>query len=203
MAGATVAVIALHGRGSNADDILSLADAIALPGVGWVAPEAADGAWYPNRFMAPMATNEPGLSSALRTVGRALADVAASGVPPERTILLGFSQGACLVTEFAARTARRYGGIACLSGGLIGPDGTSRDYPGRLFGTPAFLGCSDTDPHIPAARVRETADILRTLGAEVTLRLYPGTTHSVNSDQLREVRALLDLAMRAPSGSST
>src|SRR5205085_12527891 len=136
------------------------------------------------------ASNEPGLSSGLAVIASLLAKLAQAGIPPERTILLGFSQGACLSLEFAARNARRYGGLAGLSGALIGPDGTPRDYPGSLAGTPVFLGCSDADFHIPKERVDHTAEVLTRLGAVVTERLYPNMGHTVNEDELEFVRSL-------------
>jgi len=195
LAEARVAMIMIHGRGASAQSILSLAPALAADGVAFVAPQAAGGTWYPYGFMSPMERNEPGIGSGMRTIARVLAAVEGAGVPAERTILLGFSQGACLATEFAARHARRYGGVAGLSGGLIGPDGTPRDYAGSLDGTPVFLGCSDVDGHIPAARVRESADVLRRLGGDVTMRLYPGMGHLVNDDEIDEVRAMLATAL--------
>ena len=188
---ARAAMVLAHGRGASAHDILTLADELHVPGFAFLAPQAAGNTWYPNSFLAPLASNEPWLTSALDTIGAALAQVAAAGIPPERTMLLGFSQGACLILEYAARHARRYGGLAGLSGGLIGPDGTPRDYPGSLAGTPAFLGCSDRDPHIPARRVQESADVLRGLGADVTARLYQEMGHAVNDDELEAVRALM------------
>jgi predicted esterase len=112
-------------------------------------------------------------------------------MPAERIVLLGFSQGACLSLEFAARNARRFGGVVALSGGLIGPPGTPRDYSGDFAGTPAFLGCSDVDPHIPKERVDESAEVLRRMGAQVTERIYPGMGHTVNEDELDFVRQLL------------
>ena len=126
--------------------------------------------------------------SPLAVVGGLLDGLAESGIPAERTILLGFSQGACLVSEYAARNAQRYGGVVGLSGGLIGPDGTSREYPGSLEGTPVFLGCSDVDPHIPKERVLESAQVLGEMGGKVTLRLYPGMGHLVNEDEIEAVR---------------
>ena len=120
-----------------------------------------------------------------------LAAIAAAGIPAERTVVLGFSQGACLATEFSARNAQRYGGVVGLSGGLIGPDGTPRDYAGSLGGTPVFLGCSDVDPHIPKERVNQTAEVLRGLGGAVAARLYPGMGHTVNQDEIEAVRALM------------
>ena len=191
LSGARAALVLVHGRGASAESILELGFALGIAGVGYVAPQAEGGTWYPHSFLAPLAANEPGLSSGLRAVGRALDAVAAAGVPPERTVLAGFSQGACLAAEYAARHARRLGGLAVLSGGLIGPDGTPRDYPGSLAGTPVFLGCSDRDPHVPAPRVRESADVLRALGGDVTLRIYPGMPHTVVDDELDAVRAML------------
>jgi predicted esterase len=156
-----------------------------------VAPQAAGNTWYPNSFLAPIPSNEPYLTSALARVGEVLAQIGAAGLPPEQTVLLGFSQGACLTLEFIARHARRYGAVAGLSGGLIGPDGIPRDYRGSLAGTPIFLGCSDIDPHIPKERVLHTAEVLRGLGAAVTARLYPGMGHAVNQDEIEFVRSML------------
>jgi predicted esterase len=190
---ARAAMVMVHGRGGSADDILSLAQAFGAAADGWafVAPQAANGTWYPERFMAPMARNEPWLSSALATVGRTVAHVEAAGIPAERIVLLGFSQGACLMSEWSARHARRYGGIAALSGGLIGPDGTPRDYAGTLDATPVLLGCSDRDPHIPITRVRETATVLEGLGAQVDLRIYPNAPHTVVQDEVDAVIAMM------------
>ena len=181
----------VHGRGASAESIRSLAQALPADGVAYLAPQAAGGTWYPLGFMSPILRNEPGITSAMSAIDRVLARIADAGVPPERTMLLGFSQGACLATEYVARHARRYGGVAGLSGGLIGPDGTPRDYAGSLDGTPVFLGCSDVDFHIPAERVRETADVLRRLGGHVDMRLYPGMGHGVNEDEIEAVRALV------------
>jgi predicted esterase len=191
---AEVAMIMVHGRGASAESILTLAPALAAPGVAFLAPQAGGSQgnqWYPYGFMAPIERNEPGISSGMRAIERVLAQIGAAGVPPSRTLLLGFSQGACLASEFVARHARRYGGLAVLSGGLIGPDGTPRDYPGSLEGTPVFLGCSDVDAHIPAARVRESAEVLERLGGDVTLRLYPGMGHMVNDDEIEAVRTMI------------
>lgn len=184
------AVLMVHGRGASARDILTLAPELNLPDLAYLAPQAAGNTWYPYPFMTPMAQNEPFLSSALARLAEVLAHIGAAGIPPERTGLLGFSQGACLTTEFVARNARRYGGVAGLSGGLIGPAGTPRDYAGALDGTPVFLGCSDVDPHIPATRVRETGEVLTRLGAAVDLRLYPGMGHLVNEDEIKAVRQM-------------
>src|SRR6476661_4780781 len=148
-------MVMIHGRGATAESILTLVPAIDSPGFVYLAPQASGNTWYPNSFLAPIPSNEPGLSSGLAVLGALLAEVAAAGIPPERVGLLGFSQGACLTLEFAARHAQRYGAVIGLSGGLIGPDGTPRDYPGGFSGTPVFLGCSDVDFHIPKERVEE------------------------------------------------
>ncbi|HYD53991.1 MAG TPA: hypothetical protein VEA99_15250 [Gemmatimonadaceae bacterium] len=193
---ARAAMVMVHGRGASAESILTLASALDRPDVAYLAPQASGGTWYPFGFMSPIERNEPGISSAMAAIARVLATIAAAGIPTERTLLLGFSQGACLASEFVARHARRYGGLAALSGGLIGPDGTPRDHPGSLDGTPVFLGCSDVDAHIPAARVRESADVLRALGGAVTMRLYPGMGHLVNDDEIAAVQTMLDAVPR-------
>ena len=192
---ARAAVIMVHGRGASAESILTLAAALPTAGVAFLAPQAAGGTWYPLGFMNPIPRNEPGITSGMRAIDRVLTRVAEADIPPERTVLLGFSQGGCLATEYAARHARRYGGVVGLSGGLIGPDGTPRDYAGSLDGAPVFLGCSDVDFHIPEARVRETADVLARLGADVDLRIYPGMGHTVNDDEIVAVRAMLAAAV--------
>ena len=188
---ARAAMIMVHGRGASAEDILSLSAEFSDSAVAYLAPQAAGSVWYPLSFLSPIAANEPGLSSALAVLAGIGARVKDAGIPPERVILLGFSQGACLVLEYAARNALRYGGVAGLSGGLIGPGGTPRDYGGSFEGTPVFLGCSVTDPHIPRDRVEHTGDVLRALGAEVTMRLYPEPGHSVNEDEVEFVRTMI------------
>lgn len=192
LAGARAAMIMIHGRGARAENILETAQKLPQTGIAYLAPQAAGEVWYPNRFLAPLADNEPWLSSALARVESVLAHIAQAGLPPERTLLLGFSQGACLTLEFAARHARRYGGVIGLSGGLIGPEGTPRAYPGSLAGTPVFLGCSDVDVHIPKELVQEAADVFRRLGGDVTERLYPYHDHSINQDEIEFIRSLLN-----------
>jgi predicted esterase len=188
---ARAAMLMVHGRGARAEDILSLTYEFDQPGFAYLAPQAAENTWYPNRFIAPLEDNEPWLSSALGFVKNVLAEITNAGIPHERILLLGFSQGACLTLEFAARNARRYGGIAGLSGALIGPEDTPREYPGSLAGTPVFLGCSDVDFHVPKERVSETADVFDRLGAEVTQRLYPNMGHTVNQDEIDFVRGMM------------
>jgi predicted esterase len=190
-ASARLAVILVHGRGGSPDDVLALADELRLSDVAYVAPSAAGGTWYPYSFLAPIDTNEPGLSSGLGVLARSIDTLAQQGIPPERVALLGFSQGACLSLEFAVRHARRYAAVIALSGGVIGPPGTQRAYPGTFAGTPVFLGCSDVDAHIPLERVHESADIFRRLGASVDERIYPGMGHIVNADEIEAVRMLL------------
>lgn len=189
---AKAAMVMVHGRGATAESILTLAAEFDQPAFAYLAPQAAGNTWYPNSFLAPIASNEPGLSSGLAALSGVLAQVAGAGIPLERTMLLGFSQGACLALEYAARRARRYGGIVGLSGGLIGPEGTSHDTPGSLDGTPVFLGCSDVDFHIPKQRVHHTAAVLRRLGGTVTERLYPNMGHTINQDEIAFVQNMME-----------
>lgn len=184
--------VLLHGRGATALSILDLGDAINRPQMAWLAPQARGNTWYPNRFLAPLASNEPWLSSALAAVGDVVAQVEAAGTPRARIFLIGFSQGACLALEALIRTPGIAGGVCALSGGLIGPAGTVWPDAGRLDGVPVFLGCSDVDFHIPKARVLESADVLRARGADVTAILYPGMDHTVNDAELAHVRAMVD-----------
>lgn len=192
---AQAAVVAIHGRGATAQSILGIVSELGLDGVAGIAPQASRNTWYPRGFMEPMADNEPWLSAALDAVGDTLEGVAEAGVPAERTVLLGFSQGACLASEFVARNARRYGGLVGFSGGLIGPPGTPRDYDGDLERTPVFLGCSDVDPHIPVERVEETAAVLEDLGGDVRMSLFPGMGHTVNAEELEAARAIVAAAV--------
>jgi predicted esterase len=188
---ARLAIILVHGRGGSADDLLGLALELRVDDTLYVAPQAAEHSWYPYSFLTPMERNEPRLSSGLNHLSSLIDMLRHEGLAPERVGLLGFSQGACLSLEYAARYARRYAAVIGLSGGLIGPAGTPRDYPGTLGGTPVFLGCSDIDAHIPVERVHETAEVLTRLGATVDMRIYPGMGHIVNEDEMAAVRALL------------
>jgi len=188
---AAVTLILVHGRGASAQSMLPLYEEMGVATIAAIAPQAAGYTWYPYSFLEPMELNQPYLDSALRRLGSIVDDLLARGVPAERIGLLGFSQGACLSLEFAARNARRYGAILGLSGGLIGPPGTPRNYPGSLVGTPVFLGCSDVDPHIPRERVTETGDVLARMGATVDMRIYPGMPHTINDDELDACRTLL------------
>jgi predicted esterase len=189
---ARAGAIFVHGRGADARDILGLAAEVDPGDIAFAAPDAAGHTWYPYSFLSPIEQNEPGISSGLGVLGGLVKQFEAAGIPPEKLLLLGFSQGACLALEYAARHARRYGGIAGLSGGLIGPPGTPRDYAGAFAATPVFLGCSDVDPHIPKERVIETSEVMERMGATVTTRLYPRMGHTVNEDELAAVRDLLE-----------
>jgi predicted esterase len=191
--GARAAMVLIHGRGASADDIYSLGEEASsgIAGVALLAPQAAGGAWYPQRFLAPLALNEPYLGSALGIVAALVDEIARAGVAPEKVILLGFSQGACLALEFAARHPRRYGAVVGLSGALIGPPGSPRKVGASLAGTPVYLGCSDRDAHIPLPSVEESAEVLAKMGAQVTKSIFPGMGHTVNEEELGAVRGLL------------
>lgn len=188
---ARLVAILVHGRGASAEDILSLTRELRVKDVAYLAPQAADATWYPYTFLAPLARNEPGITSGLNVLASLVEQAGSQGVAPHRVVLMGFSQGACLSLEFAARHARRYGAVIGLSGGLIGPPGTTRDYEGSFDGTPVFVGCSDIDPHIPLERVHETAEVFRRMGASVDQRIYPRMGHTVNRDELEAINALL------------
>ena len=191
LARAKAVTVLLHGRGASAESMLALAEPLAQPDLACIAPQAPGGSWYPYSFLAPITQNEPHLSRSLATVGDLLTTLSAQGFNTDRVILLGFSQGGCLALEYAARNARRYGGVIGLSAGLIGPEGTPRDYHGSLAGTPTFLGCSNIDGHIPLNRVQESSRMLRGLGGDVVERIYPGLGHTINEDELRHVRGIL------------
>jgi phospholipase/carboxylesterase len=188
---ARAAAVLVHGRGGSAEDMLGLADEFGQRDIAYLAPQAAGHTWYPYSFLAPLEQNEPHLSNALATVSATLDRLTEEGFAAERVALIGFSQGGCLALEYVARNAKRYGAVAGLSAGLIGPPGTPRDYAGALAATPVFLGCSDVDSHIPLARVHESRDAFQKLGADVTERIYPGMGHTVNADEIGHVTKLL------------
>jgi phospholipase/carboxylesterase len=190
------AVVLLHGRGGSAEDILSLAEAMYHPKLAYLAPQAAGNTWYPNSFLAPIAQNEPWLSSALGKVSATVQVATSAGVATDRIVICGFSQGACLSTEFVARHPARYAGLIAFTGGLIGPPDADLTHTGDLEGTPAFLGSGDPDPHVPWARVEQSARILREMNASVTLRRYPGRGHTVSPEELDFGRRLIHDAFR-------
>lgn len=177
------ALILIHGRGSSPKDIAGLSDAIEAEGFAYLAPAAENGTWYPQRFLAPLSQNEPWLSSALNTIESLVRETIAAGVAPEKIGLMGFSQGACLALEHAARAGRRYGFVAGLSGALIGPLDTTR--PARdLNGLPVLLGCAERDAHIPLPFVEQSADVLAVMNADVTKQIFPGAAHTVFPEEL-------------------
>jgi len=188
---ARAVMVLLHGRGATAADILGLAREIGDPEVAYLAPDAERHTWYPYSFLAPIEENEPYLSSALRKIASVIESVVAAGVSRERIAIAGFSQGACLTTEFVARHAGRYGAVIALTGGLIGPPGTKFEYAGSLEGTPAFFGSGDPDPHVPWARVQESAVVYEKLGAVVRVKRYPGMPHTVSREELEITREML------------
>lgn len=189
---ASVAMILVHGRGGSAAGILALAAELERPQLAYLAPQASGGSWYPQSFLAAQEQNEPGLSSGLALIGSLVDRLGEASIPEARLILGGFSQGACLALEFAARNARRYGGVFGLTGGLIGPAGTARDYPGSFDGAPVFLGASNPDPYVPWERVEETSRVFSDMEAEVTKREYSGMGHTVNQDEVEVIRRMID-----------
>ena len=191
LARARLVAILVHGRGASADDILGLAQEFGARDIAYIAPQAAGNTWYPSPFLSPIEQNEPWLSSALGVIETLVDDLERQGTAADRVALMGFSQGACLTLEFAARHARRYAAIAGFSGGLIGPPGTPREYAGDFSATPVFLGCSDVDPHIPVERVRETGSVFRRMGADVDERIYSRMGHTIVRDEIDAVSAML------------
>jgi predicted esterase len=195
---APAAMILVHGRGASPAGILDLFDHLDRPQLAAIAPAAAGGTWYPYSFMAPREQNEPGITSALFVLESLVRDLLERGYSSRKIMLLGFSQGACLSSEFVLRHPRRYGGLMALSGGLIGPPGTKWDnVTASLEGTPVFLGCSDIDPHIPLARVIETDEVFRRIGADVERRIYPGMPHTVTEDEIAFVQRAIDAMLAA------
>jgi phospholipase/carboxylesterase len=188
---AAAALVLVHGRGATAQSIVTTMGRLQRDGLAVLAPQAARNTWYPQSFLAPVEQNEPGRSSGLQAVGEAVATATDAGVPTEQVVVLGFSQGACLGSEFVARNPTRYGGAVALSGGLIGETVDPEYYTGDLDGTPYFVGCSDVDPHIPVERVDLTADVFEGLGADVEKRIYEGMGHGVNEDELGYVDGMI------------
>ncbi|WP_431879752.1 alpha/beta hydrolase, partial [Amycolatopsis sacchari] len=189
LAGASRAALVVHGRGQTPDYMEAVLDRVAVPDLACLLPAAAGNTWYPLGFLQPVEANQPRLNQALETVDAMLGRIAEAGVPPERTYLIGFSQGACLLSEYLVRNPRRYGGAALLTGGYIGPDRRSPN--GSLDGTPVFLGTSRYDEWVPLSRAEETADLLRAMGADVTFEVYDDREHLVNDDEIAHVRRLV------------
>ena len=188
-------VVMIHGRNAGPENILDLVPRLGRPQFEYVAPAAPNRTWYPFSFMAAFEKNEPHLSNALEQDRGVVKDAERRGVTRDRIVLLGFSQGACLATEFMIRNASRFGGLVAFSGGAIGPPGTEWHYPGNFGGTPMFFGCSDVDAHVPADRVRESDEVCAKMGAQVTTRIYPGMGHLINDDEIAHAQELLDLLL--------
>lgn len=189
--GATAAMILLHGRGATAEDILSLAAELTFAGLTFLAPQASGYTWYPNRFILPVEQNEPHLSSALGLIDGIIKQVERT-IPLDYIFIGGFSQGACLASEYVIRHPRRYAGLLAFSGGYIGPLNVPREPKGDLQGMPAFLGCSDVDPHIPLQRVKETTALLQAMGAQVTEKIYPQMGHTIVEDEIDEAKRIIE-----------
>lgn len=189
---ARAAAIMVHGRGRDTDDILGIAERLDLGDIAYLAPAAYENSWYPDRFMAPIENNQPRLDQALQRIDTLISELHAKGFDRRRIVLLGFSQGGCLATEYAVRNAGRYGGIIGFTGGLIGPPGTKWNFKGDFGGTPVFLGTSDIDEWVPEPRVRETARVMRRMGAEVELKIYAGMDHIVNDHEIERSRRIFE-----------
>lgn len=191
---AKIALVLVHGRGATAEDIMRLSESFSYPEIAFYAPQAANNSWYPERFLIHSSKNEPWLSSGLDTLDKVIKDCDEEGVPPRLVFVIGFSQGACLALEYAARHPMRYGGIFALSGALIGADDEERaPVEGTLEGTAIFLGCSNVDPHVPADRVRSSAITMKELGGTVLMKLYPMMGHAVNDDEINLIKMFMGL----------
>ena len=188
---AKAAMIMVHGRGATAQSMFPLAEEFAQPDFHYVAPQAQYHTWYPYSFLEPKEKNQPGIPSGLQVLHDLLESTTQAGIPKEKIILLGFSQGACLATEFAARHPQKLGGIVALSGGLIGPDINQQDYSGSMEQTPVFIGCSDNDPHVPKERIHVTKAVFKQLGADVNKQIYQGMGHTINEDEIKKVRGMM------------
>ncbi|GGJ05686.1 phospholipase/carboxylesterase [Halobellus salinus] len=191
VADADAAVVLVHGRGARADGMLQFAREFGREGLHYAAPQAQRGTWYPNSFLAPVEQNQPHLDSALAHVGRAVEHARSGGLPAEKVLLVGFSQGACLASEFVARDPQQYAGLVLLSGGLIGAEGTEFDHGGDADGLPFFLGVSDDDPHIPVSRAEETVAVFERLGADVRFDEYHGRGHGIFEEEIDYLRELV------------
>lgn len=194
---AEVAVLMLHGRGGGTESILPLITHFPFDDVAFVAPEARDKSWYPQPFTSSRQENQPFVLAALRRVGNLLNEIEEAGIPREKTILLGFSQGAIVALEYVARHPQRFGGVIAFSGGVLGSDDDLIGYGGSLAGTPIFIGSSEGDALIPVERVRRTAAILQALGADVDLRLYNGNRHEMNADEIATARTMIEKLIEA------
>lgn len=188
---AKLVVLLLHGRGTDADSMVPIARILEMKDVHFILPQATSNRWYPQSAFSPIEENEPDLSYALERIDMLVQELMSNGMAYEQIVFGGFSQGACLTSEYVARNARRYGGLFVFSGALIGPPGTSRDYPGSLDGTPIFIGGSDVDPWIPNYAIHETVATFERMNAEVDFRVYPGMAHTVNQEEINAARDML------------
>lgn len=188
---AKAAMILIHGRGATAPSILELAGLLHHPEMAYLAPQAANSTWYPYSFLSPIQQNEPGISSGLQVIGDLIAKIEEAGIKRNKIIIAGFSQGACLSSEYIARNPDKYGGLLAFSGGVIGPPEMERNDSGDLQETPVFLGCSDMDPHIPLQRVEETADVFNKLNAKVNKQIYPRMGHTIIDDEINEAMKIV------------
>lgn len=193
---ASAAMIMIHGRGAGAADIIALAPQFRYENLAFLAPQAEGRSWYPYSFLVPVQQNEPGIGSAMTVIKSLVMECELQAVPREKIFILGFSQGACLALEFAARYPARYGGVFGLSGGLIGPPGTTWESEASLERTPVYIGCSDVDPHIPRSRVEESAEALERLGGAVDMRLYPGMGHTISGEEVEAINTFLGASLR-------
>jgi phospholipase/carboxylesterase len=191
LAKATKALIMLHGRGATAEDILGLANEFKVNDFALLAPQATNYTWYPLSFLAPVKQNEPWLTSAIQIVSEIVSDIRSAGIKDENIYFAGFSQGACLTLEFVSRNATRWGGVAAFTGGLIGDRIYPENYRGDFAGTPVFIGTSNPDPHVPVERVNASADVIRSMHAVVTEKVYPGMGHTINREEIEIVNKIL------------
>lgn len=185
-------MILLHGRGGSAQDILDLGQALVPANYALLAPQADQHTWYPNSFLVPRMQNEPYLSSALARIKAIVESCSQAGVANENILVAGFSPGACLATEFVGRNPHRYGGLLAFTGGLIGPLGEPIKLTGDLAGTPVLLSSGDPDPHVPWARVEQSAELLQGIGGSISLRRYPGRPHTVSAVEVTAAKEMMD-----------
>lgn len=184
-------LIMLHGRGASAEDILSLTDHLQIKDFAILAPQAKNNSWYPQSFLAPPGQNEPWLSSALALIENLIINLSEKNISKENIYFLGFSQGACLMLEFITRNATKYGGAAAFTGGLIGDKIYKENYKGHFKETPVFIGTSDPDFHVPVERVYATTNILKSMGATVTEKIYANMGHTINQDEIDHANAIV------------
>ncbi len=185
------ALIMIHGRGADAEDILTLADHLPVKDFALLAPQATGHSWYPYSFLAKPEQNEPWLSTALEMLQQLVADIRAQGIAADKIWFLGFSQGACLTLEFVTRNAARYGGVAAFTGGLIGDRIYAERYKGDFDGTPIFIGTSDPDPHVPVERVHDSTAFLQGMRAVVTEKVYPGMGHTISGEEIAQAARIV------------